>query len=239
MAQSKSQPASASLFHQSDKQDKNASCKRCGTCCMGGGPAFHLADQKLIDEGIFPATQIYTIRQGEPVRDFIRSQITTAPTDIIKVKSADGTHACGVYDKQQSECTVYEDRPSECRAQKCWDPSESMNMYDKDRLTRKDLLSNVEGLWQVVEDHQKRCAYDAVLRFVEAKDETERERASEEVLSAIQYDVSLRSLVVEKMQLDPNMLEFLFGRPMLRVISLFGLVVEQTADGLKLRKKSG
>jgi len=39
----------------------------------------------------------------------------------------------------------------------------------------------------------------------------------------IQYDNSLRKLLIEKMAMIPEMLDFLLGRPLSKTISMYGL----------------
>ena len=41
-------------------------------------------------------------------------------------------------------------------------------IYAKNRLTRKDLISSIEGLWDLVEEHQNQCGYDMLTLFVDA-----------------------------------------------------------------------
>ena len=45
---------------------KKIECKRCGTCCIKGGPVLHSVDLALITEGVIRPDQLVVIRHGEP-----------------------------------------------------------------------------------------------------------------------------------------------------------------------------
>jgi len=108
-------------------------------------------------------------------------------------------------------------------------------MYSKSRLTRKNLLSSVEGLWDLVEDHQKRCAYDRLKRFTDGlkanKDDDEALKGIHEI---IEYDTRIRQLVAEKGGLDSAMVDFLFGRPIAETIRMYGFKIERRGDKYRL-----
>ena len=74
-----------------------------------------------------------------------------------------GGRTCVFYDEGAAACRVYTHRAAECRALNCRDTREIEAIYEKDRLTRRDLLEGVSGLWELVADHQQQCAYDLVL----------------------------------------------------------------------------
>ena len=119
-------------------------CIRCGTCCQKGGPSLHLEDRALIEDGLIPAKYLFTIREGEPAYDNIKACIQLTETDIIKIKSRKNSQACIFFNPAAAECGIYENRPAECRALNCWDIADILNMYAKNRLSRKDLLQQVE-----------------------------------------------------------------------------------------------
>jgi hypothetical protein len=70
--------------------------------------------------------------------------------------------------------------------------------------------------------------------FKENNDKDTEER----ILEMVQYDLQLRNLVVNKGNMDKEMLDFLFGRPMLKTIAMFDLRVQQEGDRLRLRMKT-
>jgi Fe-S-cluster containining protein len=186
-------------------------CIRCGTCCKKGGPSFHLEDKVLIEKGIILSKYLYTIREGELCYDNIKESILPAASDIIKIKGQKDSVTCIFFNEKENECTIYDNRPVECRALKCWDTREIENIYSKNRLTRKDLISTIEGLWDLVEDHQRRCSYEMLKFFIDALNKDKKDEALKGIFDIIEYDAQIRELVVQKGYLDPEMTDFIFG----------------------------
>jgi Fe-S-cluster containining protein len=204
-------------------------CRRCGTCCKKGGPCFHIEDKMLIEKGIILSKYLYTVRKHELCYDNVKSSILPAASDIIKIKAPKDSLTCIFFNEKENECTIYDNRPLECRALKCWDTREIEKIYSKNRLTRKDLLSNVEGLWDLIEDHQKRCSYEKLTLYIESFKKHKKDKALKGILDIIKYDAQIRELVVQKGGLDPEMTDFIFGRPITETIRIFGF---------KLKKKN-
>ncbi len=189
-------------------------CKRCGTCCRKGGPSFHFEDKGIIEDGHIPARHLYTIRKGEPVRDNISEKIVYAPSDIIKIKGQKNGWTCFYYDEIEKRCAVYKYRPLECKLLKCWDTREIERVFGKNLLTRKEVMSSVEGLWELIVEHDQRCSYKEIRKLTDEHGKTKKENLSEKVDEIIAYDKIMRELVVKKGQLDSELLDFLFGRPL-------------------------
>jgi Fe-S-cluster containining protein len=194
-------------------------CDRCGTCCRKGGPSFHRQDRALIDQGTIPSKYLYTIRVGEPVHDNVKGEIIAAETDIIKIKGHAGSWKCIFLDEDRNLCRIYANRPLECRALTCWDTREIEKIYAAERLSRKDLLSTIEGLWDLIEDHQRRCSYDTLRKLLASKPTPETRRQLSEIM---QYDDRLRRLIVAQGQMERELLDFVFGRPLTETLKLFG-----------------
>lgn len=189
-------------------------CKRCGTCCKKGGPSFHVGDRALIEDGLIPAKYLYTIREGEPVRDNISEKVVYAASDIIKIKGRKNGWTCFYYDETGKKCSVYESRPLECRLLNCGDTREIEKVFGKNLLTRKDVIGTVEGLWDLVTEHELRCSYKTIGKLINKKGKIKKGLLSEEVSELVEYDKIIRELVVKKGELDPDLLDFLFGRPL-------------------------
>jgi Fe-S-cluster containining protein len=199
-------------------------CRRCGTCCRKGGPSFHHADKVLIKDGVIHSKYLYTIRKGEWAYDNVRQCLEPVSSDIIKIKEKNDSWICIFFDESQSACAIYENRPLECRALKCWDTRELEDLYAKKRLTRADLISDIEGLWSLIKDHQQRCNYEIIQKLVDAIKTNPGDAKARQKLSAIiQFDTEIRKLVVSNAGLEPEMLDFLFGRPLTRMIKKMGL----------------
>lgn len=212
------------------------SCQRCGICCRKGGPGLHLEDRPLVDSGKIPLKHLLTIRQGEPAFDNVAGHIAPAVTDILIVKGIhENASDCVFYDRSQKGCTIYDHRPVECQALECWDTREIESIYNSRRLTRRHLLSKVQGLWELVEDHQDRCDYAYVAELAARISRSRQvKEAAEELLELIRYDRHLRDVTLERAVLDPEMLTFLFGRPLSFTIKLFKLQMKKTAQGMVL-----
>lgn len=208
-------------MNQKSETMKSQECKRCGTCCKKGGPSFHIEDKALIEDGFIPAKYLYTIREGEPVRNNISERIVYAPSDIIKIKGQKNSWTCFFYDETENKCAVYEYRPVECNLLKCWDTVEIEQVFGKNLLTRKEIVSTVEGLWELVIEHDQRCSYKKIRKLIDESGKTKRGNLPEKVAELIEYDKIIRDLVVKKGQLDSELLDFLFGRPLSVTIKYF------------------
>ncbi|MFC1577920.1 YkgJ family cysteine cluster protein [Thermodesulfobacteriota bacterium] len=217
-------PANASIAKSETTQ---STCRRCGTCCEKGGPGFHQEDRMLIEKGRIPLKYLYTIRKGEFAYDNVNGRLMPVDSDIIKIKEKEDTWTCIFFDEQNRGCSIYNDRPLECRTLKCWDTVELEKMYAKHRLTRDDLISEVEGLWDLINDHQARCDYEKIINLINDFDGPRKDRARKKLMEIIQYDAEFRKLVVEKGGLDAAMLDFLFGRPLRETLPAYGIKVRQ------------
>jgi len=214
----------------------DTACRKCGTCCRKGGPALHGEDRFLVIEGLIPAENLYTIRPGEPVQDNVTGHRAYADGDIIKIKGQGDSWCCCFLNDADSCCTVYDRRPVECRALQCWDTRAIEALYAKDRLTREDLLGAVEGLWELILDHENRCAYRLIREQVErlALKPPENTAAIRTITEMVKYDESLRKLLVESGHAPEAMLDFLLGRPLVRTLPGFHIKVEQDAGKIRL-----
>ena len=211
------------------------SCRRCGTCCKKGGPALHVEDRDLVESGRIPLRDLYTIRRGELVRDNVRGTLQPLDAEIIKIKARQTeSWTCRFYDDPDSNCRIYASRPIECRALQCWDTREIERIYATGRLQRKDLLGKLESLWDLIEDHDRRCSYETLGRLIRRIKEDGNQADADNVLEILQYDAEFRNLVIERGNLDPEMLDFLLGRPLEETIHQFGIRREY-GDGRKMR----
>jgi Fe-S-cluster containining protein len=224
-----------------DSTDENTKhtreCRQCGTCCKKGGPAFHKEDRHLIESGVIHTRFLYTIRQGEMARDNVSGALVPVESDIIKIKGRGGTDwTCVFFDDDNHQCTIYANRPLECRALKCWDVRDIQSIYNFDRITRKDLIGDVEGLWDLVADHQQRCAYEIIGKLVSPAQKGNPD-AIGSIVEIVQYDQKLRPLLVAQSGIDAQMLDFLFGRPLTETIHMFGFTVVEKEERLILTPK--
>jgi Fe-S-cluster containining protein len=203
---------------------EQTSCNMCGTCCRKGGPAFHLEDKPLIADGIIPARDLFTLRKGEMAHDNIKGKLSPLATDLIKIKGKKGSWECRYLDAQH-RCALYDHRPLECRVLACWNTSEIEKIYSKGRLTRKDILGDVEGLWELIEGHQVRCDYDEIRRLATLLKTTSDTIARKKLNEIIAYDRQLRDLVFSQHKMDKELSDFLFGEPLIVTLRRLGISV--------------
>jgi Fe-S-cluster containining protein len=208
--------------------EANERCLRCGTCCEKGGPSFHIQDRHLIEDGTIHTRYLYTIRKGEFVHDNVQGQLKPANSDIIKIKGKSPSWECVFFQKRDKSCSIYDHRPLECRLLKCWDTRDIEAVYEKDRLTRRDILAGIEGLWELVADHEKQCAHDAVNRAIRDFHGAFDKQAREAIAGAVQYDSAIRELVLENGNVAPDMIDFLFGRPLMVVLKSAGYTMNRS-----------
>ena len=201
-------------------------CIRCGTCCEKGGPSFHIQDRYLIENGTIHTRYLYTIRKGEFVHDNVQGQLKPADSDIIKIKGKSPSWECVFFQKRDKSCSIYDHRPLECRLLKCWDTRDIEAVYEKDRLTRQDILAGIEGLWELIADHEKQCAHDAINRAIQDFHGVLSKQAQDVITGAIQYDSAIRQLVLENGNVAPDMTDFLFGRPLTVTLKSAGYNVQ-------------
>lgn len=211
-------------------ENSDSKCIRCGTCCEKGGPGFHQEDRVLIDKGLIPSRCLYTIRKGELAYDNVQKCLMPVDSDIIKIKGKADSWTCVFFDEPNKRCSIYDDRPRECRALKCWDTRELEKMYAGHRLTRRELISEVEGLWELIQDHQKRCDYAGIQDLIQELDSSREDNARRQLGEIIKYDIEIRELVVSKGGMDPEMLDFLFGRPLTKTLPNYGIKIRQDGE---------
>lgn len=178
----------------------------------------------MVEKGYIKARVLYTIRRGEVVHNNVRQRVEPLTEEIIKIRGRGTSWSCILLDTSDNRCTIYDHRPVECRTLKCWDTRELEAIYNVNRLTRKDLMLNVTGLWELIEGHEDRCAYHRVEDYRGALDHLEKESELKKISEIIRYDAELRRLVVEKAGIDPGITDFIFGRPMADTLELSAIL---------------
>ncbi|MEE4608157.1 MAG: YkgJ family cysteine cluster protein [Desulfobacteraceae bacterium] len=207
-------------------------CRRCGTCCRRGGPALHQVDKELIVAGHLSLTDLYTIRAGELVRDDVAGGLLIpADTDIVKIREAPGSRACAFLDPGRNGCTIYRWRPLECRILRCWDTAEIQRRYRLGRLVRADLIGHIDGLWDLVADHDRRCDARRLVSLVRRR-RRGGSAAEAELSGMIRYDEALREGLGARGRVPATMLDFLLGRPVRVLLRAMGVLARQVSmDG--------
>ena len=207
------------------KNPDRTHCIQCGTCCRKGGPALHKQDAHLIKSGKILCKSLVTIREGEPAYDNVRNRMISAVSDIIRIRSKNNSRACIFLDEKNEVCIIYAIRPVECKTLQCWDTTAIEEIYDRDRLTRKDLLFETKDIWGLIIDHQERCRHGLILQLLDNGNDSAKSEI-EEVRFLVRYDAHLRSLLSEKGGMDPGMMDFLLGQPLAMTVRKLGIVLD-------------
>ncbi|MFV0421916.1 YkgJ family cysteine cluster protein [Oleidesulfovibrio sp.] len=212
----------------------DTSCDRCGTCCRKGGPALHLQDLSLIQSGALRYADLVTLRRGELAYDEARGEVIPLQQELIKLRGAlRGSWTCMFFMPAELGCRIYNSRLQECRALSCKDTSGILAMYEKDRLTRVDVLRDKPDLLALVAAHEESCPYDSLPEL--GPKMRGNKDAAEKMLEMVQLDLSFRQVVRERANIPEADMDFLFGRPLAETINrMYGLKVVRGNEGLEL-----
>jgi hypothetical protein len=96
----------------------------------------------------------------------------------------------------------------------------------------------VNGLWELVEYHQRQCDHTKIRKWVEellAVFPCASQRARESILQAAGFDAHLRRQAAERTKTDPALFDFLFGRPLIQTLKAYRLTIEHGPHGPVLR----
>jgi Fe-S-cluster containining protein len=204
-------------------------CVRCGECCVAAGPTLQKTDLTLFFNQVLDGTLLYTIRKGELVRDNIDDALTFTEEEMIKLKGPETGMGCILYDDAKKACGIYAHRPSQCRAFACWDHAEFKVVFSGPKATREDIIRD-PNLLRLISAHEKTCDYQIISDYVK-QIRQEGDAAIMEVLKILQYDQKIRLLTRDKLGIDTLEMNLLYGRPLTKTISMFGLKVVPEADG--------
>jgi Fe-S-cluster containining protein len=200
---------------------------------MKGGPTLHEDDFSLFAKGVLEETHVYTLRKGEVVRN-LDDTLMVLEREMIKIKGVGEDWVCIFFDDDEKACKIYEDRPLECRALKCWDPRDLIEVMARPCLQRTNLIGPGDSVLKIIEAHEQRCAYETLESAVKGLQKPGSDKAVEKILDLLQYDHSMRPVLTEKLKLDPDAMDFFFGRPLTTTIRMFGLRVKQEGENFIL-----
>jgi len=214
-------------------------CKQCGTCCRKGGPALHTQDLPLLKEadGI-DLTEIVTLRKGELAYDQPVGAVIPLREEILKIKGTGGEWICKFLALSSQVCRIYKNRPLECQKLFFEDPEPLMEIYSKDRISRKDVLPAGHPVLELIDEHDLKCdpikMSEMAAKAIESWDESTELQA--ELREMLIFDASIRELVMEKAGLPEESLDFFFGRPMSILIKGYGVIATPNGKSFSLRK---
>jgi Fe-S-cluster containining protein len=208
-------------------------CIRCGICCMKGGPTLHEEDALLFTKHVLDKTQVYTLRKGEVVRN-IDDTLMILEGEMIKIKGQGESWSCMFYDEDDNACRIYQDRPVECRALECWNLGGLKEVMARPCLQRMDLLNPGDCILKIMKAHEEKCDYATLDAAIKALKGPDSAKAADKILDLLQYDDYLRPFLIDKLGMDPNAMDFFFGRPMSSTIRMYGLCVKEEGHNLVL-----
>lgn len=218
----------------------DTSCNNCGTCCKKGGPALHTKDAFLFTEKMLQMHDVLTIRTGELVRDDMKNRFVPIFNELIKIAPPVGSRpddwTCRFFTSNK-RCFLHGKHPAECRAFYCKEPEALMQLTHEERLDREKIckLTNAPLWWiELIETHEEKVAYANLAEWALKIDEGDENRLK--FIEAVEYDRSFRELVVEKEAAPKEVLNFLFGRPLMHTMIMFGLQARKNGDGIRIVK---
>jgi Fe-S-cluster containining protein len=194
-------------------------CRRCGTCCIKGGPVLHREDLDLVRSGAIAKTDLVCLRKGETALDPVKNELIRLEGEMLKIKGQGDSWTCLYFISEPAGCQVYSRRPLECRVLSCVQPELLKKVYARDRLTRFDLVGPKSGMGQIISEHERTCSWKEVNELL---GRWTADRADRKVLRALlgvcQHDLSLRNSLAEMVNMDPDDLQVYLGRPIWRCL---------------------
>ncbi len=211
-----------------------AECLRCGDCCRNSGPTLFMDDLRLFEEGLLQRNQVYTLRRGERVALPAGVGTMVLKAETLKIRDNPETGHCFFLDDAIDRCQIYHGRPLQCRAQACWDTSDiEYAIENEERLNRAHVVGPHEPVAEAMVAHEAHCSL-ALLADAFAELGEGDEAAVDRIVDALAYDTQLRPLLAEKLPLAADELDFYFGRPLSKVVEMFGVQVMDDGDGYRL-----
>ena len=206
-------------------------CRRCGTCCIKGGPVLHTEDRQIILKGVVGHQHLVTVRKGDLVLNPVSRLLESSSREYIKVSGNGKDWTCGFFRPKKSACMIYNDRFLECRVLKCWDTRELEMIIGKDTLTRAGLINHGDPVLELIEKHDEACSCKEVHECISMLSVTEKKgEAMNRLVVLVQKDFSIRKFAREELSLQEKYVPFIFGRTLQEIIQDRGFVVQFTGE---------
>jgi hypothetical protein len=170
-----------------------------------------------------------TLRRGEVAWSNVAGRTVVLDREQVKLQEAAGGRTCVFLSPGGDACLIYADRPHACRVMDCWDHSRFRKLLDRPPLTRAALLGQ-NPLTEVMAEHDRRCS-PADLGGLLAEADPEPTDGPAPAVDMILFDLHVREFTGQKFNLDPEEMDFLFGRPLARLCGQFGWDFEIDPDG--------
>ena len=146
-----------------------------------------------------------------------------------------GNTWCCVFLDQAHKCEIYQTRPVECRLLKCWDTRPLLARYNEDRLSRLDLFGEVDGLGDLIRDHESRCSIEDLRAAVADLEGEAHEAAVAKIGEIVAFDRNIRKVMEERQPKMFEMVDLLLGRSIeMLLLGMFQLKVREKEGKLLL-----
>ena len=210
-------------------------CRRCGSCCLQGGPALHSADLALLRHGHLQMDDLITIREGELAFPPLSSCPVPVSREFLKLRGKGNTWACFFFDEKANGCLRYDYRPVACKTLDCQDTGPLLDLAGKDLLSRFDCLDPHDPFLPFVLQHTEECPCPDLLVLNQRR---ETGGITAEVLAglqaAVQRDLAFRSRVTAQHNLSLRLELFYFGRPLFQLVQQLGIMADTSSGGVRL-----
>lgn len=204
-------------------------CVRCGECCGKGSPVLLSPDLELFNREILSWNDVYTLRSGEKATTR-EGEVATLQEERLKVREVPGSRQCWFYLAATHACRIYDDRPEQCRRQNCWGEPPGPPAVEE-LLQRRNLFAGVPEVWELIQEHQKRCDCANVARLL-ADLGSSQEEASDALFEALHFDHYLRQMLINEWELTAAATELLLGRSLSDFLETYGLQATLTPEGV-------
>jgi Fe-S-cluster containining protein len=209
-------------------------CERCGTCCLKGGPALHIEDQKLLLQNFIDRESLITIRKGEPVISLEDRKTEWIKTELVKLKGKGAKWSCVFYDQDDTSCSIYKHRPLECVLLKCWDTAELTAIAGKNLLSRFDIIPAHEPVIEYIQRHEKECSLEFIEHLIIEQNGAINRNTLAELSELVNKDLVLRSEALAHLNFTLDLELFYFGRPLFKILSQFALIPREVNGKIEL-----
>jgi Fe-S-cluster containining protein len=214
-------------------------CRRCGTCCLKGGPALHPEDLPLLQDNFLHRKNLITIREGEPLLFLAGKNQQPAPTEIIKIKGSGTDWTCMFFARKSASCRIYNQRPLECSLLQCWDTTELENVAGKNLLTRYDIIDLHDPVRPFIKEQKIKCPLDMLGHLLHKVTRKKDHRsAMVQLANLVNADLAIRSQAYENLRFSLDLELFYFGRPLFVILKQFGMGVREEHGNLTLHVSS-